>query len=101
MDGGAVVQLVVIACALLVLVGCVVWHAVDTLWARRLVVRRRVLVQLRTGSAVEGVLWATRGRKTVLRGAQLHEPGADKPQPMDGTVVLDRDSVDWIQAAGI
>jgi hypothetical protein len=91
-------ELLVIACALLVLVSAVAWHAVDTLWARRLMVRRRVLVQLRTGAAIEGTLWATRGRKTVLRGAQLHEPGAE-PQPMDGTVVLDRDSVDWIQSA--
>lgn len=91
-------QLTVIAVALLALLGVVVWHAIDTLWARRLVARRSVLVQLRSGAAMQGTLWSRHGRVLVLKGAQLFEPGAE-PKDMDGTVVLDRDTVDWVQVA--
>jgi hypothetical protein len=99
MDGGAVLQLTVIAVALLALVGVVAWHVVDTMWSRRLMVRREVLVQLRSGSAVKGALWARKGRTLVLKSATLLEPGAEAVS-MDGDVVLDRDVVDWVQVAG-
>ncbi len=98
MDGGAVLQTLVLSLGLLALVGAVAWHAIDTLWARRLVARREVLVQLRSGAAMQGTLWSRHGRTVVLKGAQLFEPGAD-PKSMDGAVVLDRDTVDWIQVA--
>lgn len=99
MDGGAVLELLVIACALLVLVSAVAWHAVDTLWTRRLMTRRTVLVQLRSGHAVKGLLWKRSGRTVVVKGAELFEPGAD-PVKLSGPVVLDRDAVEWIQVDG-
>lgn len=93
------VELLVIACALLALVGCVAWHAIDTLWARRLMVRREVLVQLRSGNAARGTLWARRGRTLVLKGATLFEPGVD-PRETDGDLVVDRGQVDFVQVLG-
>jgi hypothetical protein len=92
-------ELVVIAVALLALVAAVVWHAVDTLWARRLVVRREVLVQLLSGNAVRGVLWASKARRLVIKSATLFEPGAD-PKAMDGDVVVERGNVDYVQVLG-
>lgn len=92
-------QTLVLTLGVLAIVGAVAWHAVDTLWSRRLVARRTVLVQLRSGAAMQGTLWSRHGRTVVLKGATLLEPGADKVA-MDGAVVLDRDTVDWIQIAG-
>lgn len=63
----------------------------------RLVINRRVLVNLTTGSAVEGVLWDERGPLLVLRDATLHEPGSD-PAPLDGEVIVERDRVAFVQA---
>lgn len=98
MDGGAVLQTLVLTLGVLVLVAAVGWHAIDTLWSRRLMVRREVLVQLLSGRAVRGVLWARKGRSLVLKSATLLEPGSD-PVPMDGDVVLDRGAVDYVQVA--
>lgn len=92
-------ELIVLTVATLVLVGGVAVHLIDTFWARRLVTRKRVLVSLRSGSAVEGVLWKRRGRVVVLKSAQLHEPGS-APASMDGDVVVDRDQVEYTQVVG-
>lgn len=65
-------------------------------WAyRRTAVRRRVLVNLRSGTAFSGVLWAQRGPLLVLRGATVHA-GADAT-PVDGEIVVERSEVDYIQ----
>lgn len=92
-------QFIVLTLASLALVGAVAWHLIDIAWARRLAFRRRVLVSLRSGSAVTGVLWARRGRTLVLKSAELLEPGS-AAVPMDGDVVLDRDQVEYVQVAG-
>jgi hypothetical protein len=63
---------------------------------RRFVVHRRVIVNLRSGSAVSGVLVAQRGGLLFLRNATLHEQG--QQVPVDGEAVLERGQVDWIQA---
>jgi hypothetical protein len=84
---------------LAILAAAIIWHTVDVMWSRRLMVRRRVLVNLRSGRAVTGTLWVRRGRLLVLKSAQLLEPGAE-PVSMDGDVILDRDQVDFVQAAG-
>lgn len=69
------------------------------LWpARRLAVRRRVVVNLLSGRAFDGVLWARSGRLLVLRGARMLEPG-EAPRPLDGDVVLERDQVEFVQVA--
>lgn len=91
-------ELIVLSLGVLAIAGAVVWHLVDVVWARRLVVRRRVLVNLHSGRAITGVLWARRGRSLVLKSAELLEPG-NAPVVMDGDVILDRDQVEYVQAA--
>lgn len=88
-----IVSSVVIAAAI---AGSVVlaWQA----WKARqvLLARRRVVVNLTTGKAVEGVLVRTEGPLLFVRDARLHEGQATVP--MDGEVVVERDKVDFIQA---
>lgn len=93
------IELLVIGCALLALVGVVAWHVVDVLWARRLVVRRRVVVELVTEQTIAGVMWTRRGRTLVLKNCELLASNAS-PVPMDGDVIVDRDQVAWVQVAG-
>jgi small nuclear ribonucleoprotein (snRNP)-like protein len=63
---------------------------------RRCVVRRRVIVNLRSGSAISGVLVAQRGQLLFLRDATLHEQG--QRVAIDGEALVERGQVDWIQA---
>lgn len=65
--------------------------------AFRTVVHRRVVVNLLSGRAVEGVLVHQRGPLLHVKDARLHEPGAE-PSPVDGEVVIERSQVDFIQA---
>lgn len=92
-------QFIVLTLASLALVGAVAVHLIDVFWSRRLMARKRVLVNLRSGSAMTGVLWQRRGRTLVLKQAQLLEPGSE-PAAMDGAVVVDRDQVEFVQVAG-
>lgn len=63
---------------------------------RRLLVRRRVIVNLKGGTALSGVLFTQRGPLLVLRNATLHESG--QRIPVDGEAVVEREQVDWIQS---
>lgn len=92
-------ELVVLAVGMAAIVGAVGWHLTELVWARRVMIRRRVLVNLTSGQAVNGVLWARRGRLLVLKDAQLLEPGAE-PTAMDGDVVIGRERVEFVQAVG-
>lgn len=65
--------------------------------AFRTVLRRRVVVNLLSGSAIEGVLVRQRGPLLHLKNAVLHERGAD-PAQLDGEAVIERTQVDFIQA---
>lgn len=65
----------------------------------RFVVRRRVVVNLLSGRAVEGVVIERDGPLLVIADARLHEPGA-QPSTVDGHVVIERSQVDFIQALG-
>lgn len=93
------VALVVISLGVLFVAAGIGWHLTERLWARRLMVRRKVLVALHTGQAVTGVLWARRDRFLVLKDAELLEPGAE-PTRMDGDVIVERDQVTYVQVAG-
>lgn len=93
------IELVVLALGVCVIAAGVVWHVLDLVWSRRLVVRRRVLVQLDTGRAVVGTLWSTKAHRVVVRAAELFEPGSE-PTRMDGDVVIERARVEYIQAVG-
>lgn len=64
---------------------------------RRLVVHRRVIVNLVSGKAFNGVLVRQDGPLLVLKDAELLEPGTG-PVPLDGDVVIEREHVDFIQA---
>lgn len=94
-----VAALVVISLGVLFVAAGIVWHFTELVWARRLVVRRKVLVALRTGQAVTGLLWTRRNRFLVLKDAQLLEPGVE-PTRMDGDVIIEREQVLYTQVAG-
>lgn len=82
----------------LLLVGVAVWVALRVR-NDRLALRKRVLVALLDGKAMNGILWARRGRLVVLRDVTLIEPGTS-PVSMDGEVIIDRSRVDFVQVAG-
>lgn len=62
-------------------------------WRSR--VRRRVVVNLKSGTAVVGVLFETRGSLLVLRDASVVTHG--KTAPADGEIVVDVAEVDYAQ----
>lgn len=64
----------------------------------KLAINRRVLVNLTSGSAVEGVLWDDRGPLIVLKDCSLHAEGGSAP--LDGEVVIERDRIDFVQVVG-
>lgn len=66
---------------------------------RRSLVRRTVVVNLTTGRAFSGVLWAQRGPLIVLRNVIMHEPGTAAAE-VDGEVVVERSAVEFIQVTG-
>lgn len=64
---------------------------------RRLLWRRRVIVNLVDGSAFDGILYRQNGPLLVLRDATRLERGAE-PLQLDGEAVIERDRVLYIQA---
>lgn len=61
------------------------------------IVKRRVVVNLLSGSAVEGVLLKRRGPLLILADCTLHPERGDAA-PVDGQVVIERSQVEFIQA---
>jgi hypothetical protein len=57
---------------------------------------RSVLINLKTGEALSGVLWKTRGRWMVLRNATLMVE-SQAPRKIDGDAVIDRANVAFLQ----
>lgn len=58
---------------------------------------RRVVVSLKSGAAVDGILIGHSADMLTIREAVLHTPGADNPAPIDGEVVVLRDEVEYLQ----
>ena len=86
-----------IAIALLVVMGVVaggVWWTSAHSW--RLVKARRVVVNLQSGQAIEGLLVRQSGPLLFIAEARLHE-GGDNPVPVDGQAVIERQTIDFIQ----
>ena len=84
-----------IALALLFPLGAVAgWWTVARPW--RLVKARRVVVNLRSGQAIEGLLVKQEGPLLFIAEARLHE-GSENPVPIDGQAVLERPNIDFIQ----
>jgi small nuclear ribonucleoprotein (snRNP)-like protein len=65
----------------------------------RTLVRKKVVVNMESGRAFEGILYAKRGPLLILRNVVMHEPGA-APTSVDGGVVVERDQVEFIQIVG-
>lgn len=57
---------------------------------------QRVIVNLDTGNAVEGVLVKRRGTSLTLANPIMHAPDRD-PVEIEGTTVIDRVRVEFIQ----
>ncbi len=55
-----------------------------------------MIVNLKSGEALSGVLWQTRGRWYTLKNAALLTAG-QKPTPIDGEAVIDRSNISFIQ----
>jgi hypothetical protein len=84
-----------IALALLFPLGAAAgWWTVARPW--RLVRARRVVVNLRSGQAIEGLLVRQEGPLLFIAEARLHE-GSDNPVVIDGQAVVERQTVDFIQ----
>ena len=92
-------ELVVLIAAVLFLAAGIGIHVFDRVAAQRLMIRRRVLVQLHSGRAFTGLLWRRRGGLVVLKSAEMLEPN-NQPVSMDGDVILDRSEIEYVQAAG-
>jgi len=63
---------------------------------RRLVVLERVIVNLKTGTAIEGVVVQQTGPLLVIRHAIVHQAGGEHA-PADGTVLVEIGDVDFVQ----
>lgn len=61
----------------------------------KLAMNRRIVVNLSSGSAIDGVLWDDRGPLVVLRDANLHSDGGSAP--LDGDVIIERDRIAFVQ----
>jgi hypothetical protein len=68
------------------------------LWWRPPCLLRTVILNVRDdqNTAIQGVLWASRGAWLVIRNPQLLN-AAREPAPMDGEVVIHRTHVAFIQ----
>jgi small nuclear ribonucleoprotein (snRNP)-like protein len=59
-------------------------------------VKRRVIVNTKSGRAFRGVLWLRRWGYLVLRNAEMLQPGGQVTS-VDGEVVIESSNVDFIQ----
>lgn len=66
--------------------------------SHRYVIRRTVLVNLKSGNAIQGVIVRQSGPLLVLKSASLHAVGMSDPTPLDGEAIVRVDDVDFIQA---
>jgi hypothetical protein len=99
LKGGAAVAVVEVV-AVLFLVCVAVGLLVVLLGPRvawRPVLARRVVVNLKSGRAVDGLLVKRSGDLLFLREATALEPGAE-PARLDGSAVIARADIDFIQA---
>lgn len=96
MDSSVTFVLVIAVAVVLLAAAALVWLGAEQVWDRRVALRRRVLVNLLDGSAVDGVLWRRGRRLVVLRDARLLEPGREQVT-LDGEVLVERARVAFVQ----
>lgn len=65
---------------------------------RKVLLLRRVIVNLVDGSSIEGIFYRDPGNLIVLQNAIYHEPGAE-PVQLDGETIIERTKVLFVQAA--
>jgi hypothetical protein len=58
--------------------------------------RRRVLIPLKSGAALRGVLWASGDGLLVLKAAEYLEENHD-PVPVDGEAIVETANVEFVQ----
>ncbi|KIQ15331.1 hypothetical protein [Rhodococcus sp. MEB064] len=63
---------------------------------KNLVVHRRVMINLKSSTAIEGVVTTSRGRLIEVKDAVVHQTGT-QPAPVDGSIVIEKEHVDFIQ----
>lgn len=59
-------------------------------------ISRKVMIQLRSGTAIEGLVTQKIGDSFVLKGATVHEQGVPA-QPADGEIVVEAAHIDYTQ----
>lgn len=64
---------------------------------KKVLLLRRVVVNMVDGSSIDGVLYRDPGNLLVLKNATYHEPGA-QPVHLDGDTVIERTQVLFVQA---
>ena len=64
---------------------------------KKVLLLRRVIVNMVDGTSIEGVLYRDPGNLLVLKNATYLEPGAE-PAPLDGETVIERTQVLFVQA---
>ena len=69
----------------------------DWAYSWRTLIARRVVVNLKSGRGVDGLLVRKSGDLLFMREATALEPGA-APAPIDGETVVQRGDIDFIQA---
>jgi hypothetical protein len=89
----AVVELV----AAVLLVAAAAVYLLRPWWSWRALLARRVVVNLKSGRAISGLLVRRTGDLLFIRDAVALEPGAE-PAPADGEAVVARADIDFIQA---
>jgi hypothetical protein len=60
-------------------------------------VGRRVLVNLFSGNAIEGVCTVRTRDYMIVRAALVHEPGTDATPRADGEILIDVSNIDYLQ----
>lgn len=58
---------------------------------------KRLVVNLKDGTAIDGFLWDERRALIVLKGCTIHIPG-EQPTPADGEIVIERENISYVQA---
>lgn len=64
---------------------------------RRVAVTRRLLVNLKSGDAIDGVLLRQSGNVLVFGAAEHYAASGRSPVPMQGEVIIDRDNIAYAQ----
>lgn len=66
---------------------------------RRLVVHNRAVINLKSGRAIAGVVTGMDGPLLTVKDAMIHEPDATSARA-DGSIVVHREDIDFIQTIG-